>query len=173
MKKYLLGFLAIVLLLPLSVSARGSNPNGILERIDQPDKPLDPDKYNDFDVTPWLSGFLNQEDVRQSVWRGKKYDGYTVEYSSEATFYSVADLQGRVDSLERQVATQSQQISILLAQVNQNPVGGYPDQPQVVQQQSDLTPRIEQLEKRVGYLEMALDYFNNWMVKIGKVLKIK
>lgn len=82
----------------------------------------------------------------------------------------IVDLRADLTNLQQQVANLTQQINIM--QMSQNPVGGYPEQI-VVQSQTDLTPRMDALEKRVGYLEMALDYFNGYVGKFKAALKIK
>lgn len=83
----------------------------------------------------------------------------------------IVDLRADLTNLQQQVASLTQQVNAM--QMSQNPVGGYPEQPVVVQNQVDLTPRMDALEKRVGYLEMALDYFNGYVSKFKSALKIK
>jgi hypothetical protein len=84
----------------------------------------------------------------------------------------MARSRGLGDVYKRQ-AQLTQQINSM--QMSQNPVGGYPEQFNQPAQstQPDLTPRMEALEKRVGYLEMALDYFNGWVGKFKSALKMK
>lgn len=168
MKKYLLGFFALALLLAPSTSfAKGVNTSGAT--LISTGAVADPDRWGELDVTGFLAG-TNQLSGEGTYWRGRFYD-QGVTKDTQAIFFSTIVLQEKVVSLENTVANLQAQISAL--QMSQNPVGGYPEQPVVVQPQNDLTPRMEALEKRVGYLEMALDYFNGYVGKFKSALKIK
>lgn len=140
MKKYLLGFLALALLLLPSTT--------LAYQYEWPISPRG--QYATPYQKPPETGTiaLHPEDIQEIV-----------------------DLRADLMNLQQQVANLTQQINTM--QMSQNPVGGYPEQPAVVQPQNDLTPRMEALEKRVGYLEMALDYFNGYVGKFKSALKIK
>lgn len=169
MKKFIVSLLiALMVIVPVSVSAKGVNTTGAT--FQSTGEVVDPEKWGDLDVTGFLSG-TNQLVGSGIFWRGRYYEtGFT---GNQAVYFSTVILQEKVQNLENLVASLQAQVNS--QQVNQNPVGGYPDtfnQP-VQSMQTDLTPRVEALEKRVGYLEMALDYFNNWLVKVKAKVGMK
>lgn len=161
-KKWLATAALALLLLPSVSLAKGTNPNNVEDAVG---RVIDPAILGELDITPWLASMQSQDDVR-----ARRLNGFVYPQVGEMPFVAILiDLQTRVENLENNNRYLQQQLSNAQVSLQNQQYQA----PQIINVPNDLTPRVEQLERRVGYLEMALEYFNGWVGKFKTALKIR